>query len=458
MELWYQSPAQKWMAALPVGNGRIGAMVYGDWLQENIQLNEESVWAGSKINNNNPQAKAHLKEIQQAIFQGDYKKAHELSDLYLVGTPRNVSSYQPLGNLFVHYHWKGQPTAYRRSLNLHNGISTTAYTIDGNSVQQEVYASAPQDLIVVSITADKAFDVDPFLSRQFDSVTEVKEKRKKVLGCISNNSNQYQAGNKQAWYTGQIVDKESASQGPGGNHMRYATVMKIISIDGNSTAFKSHTSAGFKIRSAKKIVLVLTGAMDYNFEKLDLDKSIQPLSVCNKIISTAAPYNAVALNQLHVLDHQKFFDRVSFSLGDDDQQQLPTDQRLARMKTGETDNGLLALYYQYGRYLLMGSSRKPGKLPANLQGIWNDLYDAPWNADFHTNINLQMNYWPAETGNLPETAIPLSSFVNKLTVPGAVTAKEMYGARGWTMHHLTDPFGRTGVMDGVWGITPMDGS
>lgn len=457
MELWYNSPAKKWTNALPVGNGRLGGMVFGDYNEENIQLNEESVWAGSKINNNNPQARAHLKEIQQAIFQGEYKKAQELSNLYLVGTPPQVRSYQPLGNLFIHYHWKGQPTAYKRSLNLHTGIAKTEYTIDGNKVMQEVFASAPQDIMMISITAEKAFDVELYLSREFDSSNEVKEKRRKIIKGISHGENVYRSKNGSAWYTGQIIDKDSPNKGPGGKHMRYAASMKILSVDGSSIATATGTTAGFQMKAAKKIVIVLTGATDYNFEKMDMDKDIDPLAVCKKIISKASGYTAATVKQLHELNHRSLFDRVAISLGVDTNNQLATDERLARMKAGNIDNGLLALYYQYGRYLLMGASRKPGHLPANLQGIWNDLYDAPWNADFHTNINLQMNYWPAETGNLAETAIPLSNFVNKLTAPGAVTAKEMYGARGWTMHHLTDPFGRTGVMDGVWGITNMDG-
>lgn len=457
MELWYKSPAKKWAEALPVGNGRLGAMVYGDYLHENLQLNEESVWAGSKINNNNPQAHSHLKEIQQAIFRGEYKVAEELSKKYLVGTPPNVRSYQPLGNLFIKYHWKGQPASYKRSVNLHTGISKTEYSIDGNKIIQEVFVSAPQDILVVSISAEKAFNTELFLSRKFDNNYEVKDKRKKVLNAAPSSTNHYKSESRLAWYTGQIIDAPSPNQGPGGKHMRYASAMRILSIDGNAIPFATDTSAGFQITAAKKIVLILTGATDYNFEKLDMDPAINPLSVCNKIISNASGYTVATIQQLHERDHRKFFDRVSISLGEDNNNHLATDERLAKVKAGNTDNGLLALYYQYGRYLLMGSSRAPGHLPANLQGIWNDLYEAPWNADFHTNINLQMNYWPAETGNLSETAIPLSNFVNKLTVPGAVTAREMYGARGWTMHHLTDPFGRTGVLDGVWGITNMDG-
>lgn len=456
-ELWYKQPAAKWTEALPVGNGRIGAMVYGDFQHENIQLNEESVWAGSKMNNNNPEAKAHLKEIQETIFKGDYAKALELSNKFLVGTPPNIRSYQPLGNLFINYHWKVSPTKYKRLLNLHTGIAQTEYMIGDNHIIQEVYASSPQDVLVISISAEKAFDAEMILSREYNPDNENEAKRKKSLFAKAFYENHYGEKGGLVFYTGQIIDTLSPNQGPEGKHMRYAAAIKILSINGKASSFHTEKGAGFDLKSVKKIVILLTGATNYDLTKLDIDSVIKPLSVCQRLVTKSAVYSPAQLKMIHLKDHQSFFDRVHFSLGQDENQNLATDERLARLKTGKTDNGLISLYYQYGRYLLMGSSRKPGRLPANLQGIWNDLYDAPWNADFHTNINLQMNYWPAESGNLSETALPLAAFMQQLVVPGTVTAKETYGASGWTIHHLTDPFGRTGIMDGVWGITPMDG-
>lgn len=458
LKLWYKQPAVLWTDALPVGNGRLGAMVYGRYDRENIQLNEESVWAGSKINNNNPQAKAHLSEIQAAIFKGEYKKAQDLSNQYLVGTPQNIRSYQPLGNLFIQYNWKETPTAYQRSLDLHTGITTTSYIVSGNAFTQEIYASAPQDLIIVKIHFAKGFNARLNLSREFDLDNENQLKRKKGPAPLKIFAeNQYGTDGKLAYYNGQIIDTLSPSQGPEGKHMRYSAAMKILSINGKATPFSNHTAAGFELQDVKEIVIMLTGATDYNVGKLDTDASIIPLETCKKIFAASATLTEAQIRKNHNKEHRSYFDRVQFNLGVDENRSLSTDERLARMKDGKTDNGLLALYYQYGRYLLIGSSRKPGKLPANLQGIWNDLYNAPWNGDFHTNINLQMNYWPAETGNLSETSEVLAGFMQQLVTPGTVTAKEMYGAKGWTLHHLTDPFGRTGVMDGVWGITPMDG-
>lgn len=438
LELWYKAPAKEWTAALPLGNGRLGAMVFGGHGLERIQLNEESLWGGSKVNNNNPLAKEYLPEIQRAVFNGEHQKVWEMADKYLLGTPPEIRSYQPLGDLFIDYSLSGQPTSYRRSLVLNTGISRTSYTISGNRIVQEVFVSAPHDVIVVSIEADLPVNINVFLSRDHDTA-------------------QYKADSDIVWYDGQIRDPDSPKKGPGGLHMRFAAAMKVVSRDSHTNAFSSDTSAGYTVTAAKKVTLIVTGATDYNFQKLDFDAGIDPLQICRKLLANASGESAARLRLLHEKEHRSYFDRVKFDLGAGGENILPTNERLDKVKSAGIDHGLIALYYQYGRYLLMGSSRKPGKLPANLQGIWNDQYTAKWNSDFHTNINLQMNYWPAETGNLSETSQLLGDFVKQLTVPGSVTATEMYGAQGWTLHHLTDVFGRTGVADGVWGFSPMAG-
>ena len=457
LQLWYNKPAQLWTEALPVGNGRLGGMVFGDFRRERIQLNEESVWAGSVINNNNPESKLHLGEIQQAIFRGEYKKAYEMANKYMLGTPPQVRSYQPLGDLRLLFEWKGEPASYKRSLILNTGLARTEYAVDGNRIVEEVFASSPQDAMVVSITGRKAFSFEARLSREFDPAYEYKGKANRNRPLPSLYSNSYKNEEGLVWFNGQIIDRDMPTKGPGGNHLKYAAAMKVLSVDGSCESFAGDSLAGLRFKNVKKVVLILTGATDYNMARLDFDRTISPEGVCREILSKATAYRYNDLKKIHEADHRSVFDRVRFSLGDDTYKTLPTDERLKRVKDGNTDNGLVTLYYQFGRYLLMNSSRKPGRLPANLQGIWNDLYDAPWNADFHTNINLQMNYWPAETGNLHETSAVLTEFMEKLMVPGAVTAREMYNARGWTLHHLTDPYGRTGVADGVWGITPLDG-
>ncbi len=438
IQLWYTKPAAIWTDAMPVGNGRIGAMVFGRHTHERIQMNEESIWAGSKINNNNKEAAAHLPEIQQALFAGEYKKALQLSTDYLVGNPPRIRSYQPLGNVYINYSWKEEPLHYKRSLTLNTGIAKTEFAIAGNHISEEIFASAPDDVMVLTFTASQPVSLEILLNREQDV-------------------NEYKASNSLVYYAGQINDKEDSLTGPGGKHIRFAAAMKVIANSGKTETLISDTAAIVKISHSKSFTVLVTGASNYNIEKLDMDRNIDELAICRQKIEAASTFSPVVLKQRHIADHRSFFDRVQFKMGGESMNNLPTDERLEKVKAGGFDPGLIVMYYQFGRYLLMGSSRKPGRLPANLQGIWNGQYKAPWNSDFHTNINLQMNYWPAEPGNLPETIYPLTNFMEKLMIPGGVTAKEMYHARGWTLHHLTDMFGRTGVADGVWGVSPMAG-
>ena len=215
---------------------------------------------------------------------------------------------------------------------------------------------------------------------------------------------------------------------------------------------------GLRFEGARGLTLLLTAATDYDSVRLDLDPAVDPAERAARALAQVRRRSFGELRARHVAEHRSYYDRVTLDLGGSSETAaLPTDERLDRAKAGAEDPGLAALYFQYGRYLLMGSSRRPAVLPANLQGIWNQDFEAAWNSDFHTNINLQMNYWPAEVANLAETVAPLAGFIERLTVPGAVTARRTYGTGGWTLHHLTDPYGRTGVADGVWGVSPMAG-
>ena len=432
--LWYDKPAEQWVEALPVGNGRLGAMVFGNPETERIQFNEESLWAGSKTDNNNPESLASLKKIQQLIFDGEYKKAGEMASDCMVGTPPRVRSYQTFGDLLLNFEWEGEAQNYRRELDLNSGIASTTFEVGDNLVKQEVFASAPHDIIVLRVSASLPFNVDVTLTREKDA-----EIRVGPNGTIT--------------MMGQIIDEEKPGSGQAGAHMKFSAMAKVKSEGGKL----GNINNGISCDMVKTITIYLTAATNYDFEKLDISESIDPPGECERILNGISNKSFADLKQEHIKDHSEMFNRVAFTLGEDTLTKLPTDRRLMRVKEGAVDNGLLATYFQYGRYLLMGSSRHPGRLPANLQGIWNEHFNAPWNADFHTNINLQMNYWPAEVCNLPETSLILAGFMEKLTVPGSVTAQKMYGAKGWTMHHLTDAFGRTGVADGVWGITPLDG-
>ncbi len=436
LKLWYSKPAAVWEEALPVGNGRLGAMVFGDPVNERLQLNEESIWAGSRINNNNPASLANLKKLQNAIFENRYKEAAVIAEKCLLGTPPRIRSYQPLGDLIISYRWNGKPENYRRELDLTTGIASSFFTADGKNYSEEVFSSAPDNIIVIHIKSpDRGLINAGFtLMREKDAVVNP-------------------AGNNALILTGQIADKDDILSGPGGDHMKFAGELRL-NAKGGTTETRDDV---INVSGAEEIIIRLTAATDYNFSLLDFDSSIDPSAVCRKILHRTDSVSYNDLKDNHIKEYSGYFDRVRIKFGDDSLAMKPTDKRLADVKNGAADDGLIALYFQYGRYLLISSSRTPGVLPANLQGIWNKDMLAPWNSDFHTNINLQMNYWPAEVCNLTETTEALTSFMEKLTVPGTVTAREMYGTKGWTFHHLTDPFGRTGVADGVWGITPLNG-
>ena len=435
-ELWYDKPAADWNEALPVGNGRLGAMVFGDPENERIQINEESLWAGTKINNNNPGALENLPLLQEAIFKGDIRRAEEIANRCFLGTPPRILSYQPLGDLMIKYDWKGQVSEYRRSLDLRSGVTVTSFKVNGESISSAVFSSAVDNVLVIWIKARGKAKINCTfeLRREKDADVRVSEDGSILL-------------------TGQIVDEDNPLTGPGGKHMKFASLARFRVANGKIAAGDSSLS----IADASEITVILTAATDYNINLLDFDRSLDPAAACDAILERISGKSYRSILADHSAEHQSMFDRVSLDFGADTLSYLPADKRLERIKAGKSDNGLIALYFQYGRYLLMGSSRFPAVLPANLQGIWNKDLKAPWNSDFHTNINLQMNYWPAEVCNLSETAVILSDFVKRLTVPGAITAREMYGTGGWTMHHLTDPFGRTGVADGVWGLTPTNG-
>jgi len=439
LKLWYNQPAAKWIEALPVGNGRLGAMVFGGIENERIQLNEESLWAGAQINNNNPGASEHLAEIQQLLLRGESSKVRILADKYLLGTPPRIRSYQTLGELNLYFDIDQRHALnYKRELDLSTGISSVSYKYGDATFSRKVFASAVDNIVVVRLSSDMKSQINfcVSLDREIDAITEL----------ISNNTLRM---------TGQIVDKDQPERGPFGKHMKFSSLLKVINEGGNVSSNKDELI----IENADEVTIIYTAATDYNIDILNFDRLINPTEVCNKIIEKAELDSYEILEARHNEDHSAIFNRVEINLGIDSSKNIPTDKRLQNVKDGNEDAGLIALYFQYGRYLLMGSSRYPGVLPANLQGIWNEHLDAPWGSDYHTNINLQMNYWPAEICNLQETVLPLTKYFTGLLRPGRVTAKEMYNARGWMMHHVSDPFGRTGLMDGIgWGTSPLAGA
>lgn len=436
LKLWYIQPAEKWVEALPVGNGRLGAMIFGGVSRDRIQLNEESLWAGSRINNNNPEALRNLPRIQELLINEKNKEARDLVARTFLGTPPRIRSYQTAGDMFIDFPDHMEIRDYQRELYLASGLCRVTYNSGSVRYVREYFVSAPDNVLVVRLDSgsNNAINATLTLAREKDAEISIE-------------------GGNQLVMKGQIVDESDPLRGPEGPHMRFAARLLVLTEGGRIEP----QGKKLKLCSVDSATLIYTAATDYQLKKLDYDRSIEPDAVCRQIISKAGQKSYMDLKSSHILDHERLFNRVKLDLGGNLSSSIPTDDRIKALKNGKTDADLIALYFQFGRYLLMGSSRYPGVLPANLQGVWNSLFNAPWNSDFHTNINLQMNYWPAEVGNLPETVLPLTEFLNQLRVPGRVTAREMYGARGWTLHHLTDPFGRTGVADGPWGVTPLNG-
>ncbi len=420
--LWYDQPAEKWTEALPVGNGRLGAMVFGGTAQERIQLNEESLWDGYERDATNPEALEALPEVRRLIFEGKNKEAEEIALEKMVGRPGRIKSYQTLGDFMLSFPSNQQHDSYVRYLDLETGITGTVYVSDGVTYRREVFASVPDQLIVVRCSADTPgkINVKATITRPQDAETFCLEDNRLVL-------------------RGQIQSpREDTGENAG---MRFECHILPVHFGGQTLRSDNE----IEITGADDVIFLISAATDF--------KGRQPEVLCRTWIENGAKsYDELRAN--HVADHRKLFRRIDLDLGESENAHLPTDARLARVAQGESDPELVALYFQYGRYLLMGSSR-PGCLPANLQGIWNEHINAPWNSDYHTNINVQMNYWIAEVGNLSECHLPLIDFMESLVPSGTRTAQKHYGAGGWVVHHISDIFGFTVPADGIWGIWPM---
>lgn len=434
LHLWYEQPANKWEEALPLGNGRLGAMVFGGVQKERIQLNEESLWAGRRFDNNNPSSLKYLPEIQRLLLDGNNKKAHELAKLHMLGTPSDFRSYQTLGDLSLDFGMNGRTSNYKRSLDLQSGINETSYTINGINFNRKVFISSPDNVLVMIISSGTPGAVTAKLSLS----------RAKDASVISRDN--------QLIMQGQIIDVTDSLTGAGGMNMKFHAIAKVKARGGKIQPANNSVL----IDNADSLIILFTAATDYNLNLLNYDRKLNSLDTVNNIIARASAFSPEELIRRHRNYFRNNFEKVQLKLGNTDKSYIPTDKRIKAVRNGEKDDQLVALYFQYGRYLLMSSSSPPGRLPANLQGIWNEHYDAPWNSDYHTNINLQMNYWPADVTNLSHTIKPLADFIDHYRIPGRITASSMYGAKGWTMHHATDIFGKTGIISGIhWGTSPL---
>lgn len=435
--LWYAQPAGNWNEALPVGNGRVGAMEYGGVWYEDIQLNEESLWAGCKTEAD-ADAAQYIPQIQKLLLEDKIQEARDLARATLMGDVIGVRSYQSFGGLKIE-HTDGQDVTadmYRRELDLSTGIAKTTFTVDGVTYTRELLSSAPDDIIALRISADKpgALTFKLSYSREQDAYA-------------------YPVADDQLAISGQIVDLPRGRGCPAGPHMKFAGLIKGMCKGGSLLAVNN----SFFVQNADEVVFYIAMNTDYDFSQLNFDHSIDAAAKCREQIAAAGDFASV--KKRHLDEFMPMFARVSLRLGRDNRSNIPTDVRLKAVQEGAVDLPLIATYFQYGRYLLMSSSRAPGRLPANLQGIWCKDMIAKWNSDYHTNINVQMNYWPAEVCNLSETVIPYSNWIDAVRVPGRVTAGKTFGAKGWTINHVSDLFGRTSISDGVdWGTLPIAGS
>lgn len=434
--LWYAQSAKDWNEALPVGNGRIGAMVYGGTGVETIQLNEESLWAGCQ-EDGNADAAQFMPQIQQLLLSGRIPEARALANEKLKGDVMRIRSYQTFGDLKIEQLGvSGNIESFRRELDLATGIAKTTYTQGGVTYTRDVFASAPDDILVLKMTASKPGALSFKLSYSREKDATVCPQGKDALAI-----------------SGQILDLPGEEMGAAGPHMKFAGLIKGQCKGGKMIAVNN----SFYVEGADEVVFYMAMNTDYDFSQLNFDHSIDAAALCKSQIEAAGNY--VTVKARHLEEFASMFDRVSLTLGNEDKSNVPTDERLRAVQKGSIDLPLIATYFQYGRYMLMCSSRAPGRLPANLQGIWCQDMEAAWNSDFHTNINIQMNYWPAEVCNLSETAIPYSKWIDAIRVPGRVTASKTYGAKGWTVNHVSDLFGHTSISDGVdWGTFPIAGS
>ncbi|MEO9511894.1 MAG: glycoside hydrolase family 95 protein [Flavobacteriaceae bacterium] len=430
-KLWYQTPATKWMEALPIGNGRLGAMVFGKVENEQLQLNEESVWAGPPIPENRIGAQKTIDEARKLIFDGKYAEAQTMMQENVMGERISPRSYQTLGNLMLNFDIKGKVINYKRELDLDKAIAKTTFTAKGVNYVREYFVTAVDNVIAVVLTADQPQSIS----------VEVKMDRPADFDVAN-------AGNNTIRMYGQASHD--------GKHLgvTYETQLMALPKGGTMEAEKGTLN----VNKADALVLLISAETDYNKEKPSAPLESSLVEVCSKDLQRAAKKSIEKLKENHIFDYQKLFDRVTIDLGNSSQDKKPTNERLEAVKNGVDDPGLMALYFQFGRYLLISSSR-PGNLPANLQGIWNNHMEAPWNSDYHTNINMQMNYWPAEVVNLSECHEPFFDFIEALVPEGQKTAKEVYDNSGFVVHHTTDVWHWTSPIGKVqYGMWPMGGA
>ncbi|MBL3657200.1 glycoside hydrolase family 95 protein [Fulvivirga sediminis] len=428
LKLWYQNPANRWEEALPVGNGRLGAMVFGDPAHEVIQLNENTVYAGQPNRNDNPLAKEALPEVRQLIFEKKFKEAEAIINEKFITKKSHGMPYQVLGNLKLNFENHDSYKDYKRELDISRAITTSSYEANGVKYKTEVFSSFPDQVIAMRITADKKGAIN--FSANLDRPAEVQ---------VTATSNQ------ELIMTGTTSDHEGVVGG-----VKFTTIVKIITENGQVRP----KNGALQVSNADAVTLYISAGTNFINYK-DISGNADERAV--KPLQAALNKSYDQIRKAHIADYQKYFNRVTLDLGTTNAIKKPTDQRIADFAAGN-DPQLVALYFQFGRYLLISSSRTGGQ-PANLQGIWAHQLNPPWDSKYTVNINTEMNYWPSEVTNLSETNEPLIKMVTELSESGRKTAEDMYGAKGWVLHHNTDIWRINGPVDGAfWGMWPMGGA
>ena len=451
--LWYEKPASYFEEALPLGNGRIGTMVYGGVPSEHILLNEETLWAGGPVNPDmNPEAVDYLPKVREALFNGDYPLADK--------TIRNMQgkfseSFLPLGDMFIDFQHDVGAEEYYRDLDIRNAIATTRYRTGTVLYQREVFVSHPDQLLIIRLSASKAGTLNFTLrcTSQLQHNTRTTPDNKLILQGRA-------PVHAEPNYRGDIPNAIVYDDNPEGKGMRFFVEIRILETDGNL----EHSETTVSVHKAKSAVIAVAIATSYNgFDKEPGTDGKDPVSQINTWFKRAEGRSIAQLKNAHIQDFRGYFNRVSLSVGENEHKNLPTDLRLKQYLEGTEDQDLEALYFQFGRYLLISCSR-PGGIPANLQGIWNPHMRPPWSSNYTTNINVEMNYWHAEVCNLPEMHEPLLRFIGNLAITGEVTAGTFFGCRGWCCNHnsdiwaMTNPVGDFGQGHPVWANWPMAGS
>lgn len=416
MKLWYQKPAECWNEALPVGNGRYGGMVFGNPKNEIIQINEDSIWSGKKMDRINPDAPKKLKEIRRLIREGKIEEAQELTLYALSGVPNSQRSYQTAGECYIHMHNIGDITHYYRDLNLEEGIANVQFVSEGITYQREIIASAPAGCMAIHMTTKEGapFSFDCHLGRKHNFTDEILREDGKMVRFLVD------GGEGISFCTNLSVDVQP----------EWMTEEGTVEIIGEFLVVKNVTEC----------VLYLDTETSFRYSDY--------IAAAKERCLLAEALGWECFRKQHLEDYQRLYRRMQlhYSQSDIKMEEIPTDVRLKKVQNGMADMGLLELYFQYGRYLLISSSRD-GSLPANLQGIWNDSLTPPWESKYTVNINTEMNYWMAETANLPECHLPLFEHLKRICENGKETARRMYGCNGSVCHHNTDIYADTAPQD-----------